>query len=164
MPKQFRLCAGAIVFNDKGNVFLGNRIETKEDSWQFPQGGIEPDETPEMAAKRELFEETSICSVKPIYTDNKPSRYEFSQEIKEKFRKRGIFNDGQDIYFTLFYFVGKESEINLQTTVPEFKSYVWESFDFAVQNIISFKKEVYLKAKHIFLPKIGQYLDGSLDI
>ena len=53
MSKKFRLCAAAVVFNQEGKILLGNRIETTEDAWQFPQGGIEAQETPAEAAKRE---------------------------------------------------------------------------------------------------------------
>ena len=60
MSKHFRPCAGAIVFNKDGKVFLGSRIETANDSWQFPQGGIEAGEIPAEAAYRELYEETGL--------------------------------------------------------------------------------------------------------
>lgn len=57
---------------------MGSRIETADDSWQFPQGGIETEETPAEAAYRELYEETGISSVELVYTDVEPTRYEFS--------------------------------------------------------------------------------------
>ncbi|MBO5038774.1 MAG: NUDIX domain-containing protein [Alphaproteobacteria bacterium] len=159
MTKKFRRCAGAVVFNIDGNVLLGSRIECNADAWQFPQGGIETGESPEEAAKRELFEETSVSSVKLVYTTETPVRYEFTDEIKQNFRKRGIFNDGQDIYFSLFYFCGQESEINVQTKIPEFKKYIWADFVFAVENVVDFKKEAYLKIKDKFIFEIRRYLD-----
>lgn len=158
MLKKFRPCAGAIVFNDKGQLLLCNRIDTLSDAWQFPQGGIEKNETPLEAAKRELMEETNVTSVIPVYSDTEPRRYFFPKEIKDKFSERGIFNDGQDIYFTLFYFCGKNEEINLETKEPEFRQYMWDSFDFAIKNIISFKKDVYIAVAKKFEPIIGQYL------
>ena len=160
MTGIFRPCAGAVVFNKLGQVLLCSRNDTRADAWQFPQGGIEANETPLEAAKRELMEETSVISVTPIYSDTEPKRYFFTDEIKDKFRRRGIFNDGQDIYFTLFYFTGKDDEINLKTTMPEFKKYMWSNFDFAVKNIVSFKKDVYTETAKKFVPIIRQYLDN----
>lgn len=160
MTGNFRLCAGAVVFNKKGQILLCSRIDTKSDAWQFPQGGIEANEMPLEAAKRELMEETSIVSVIPVCSDTNPKRYFFTDEIREKFRHRGIFNDGQDVYFTLFYFTGEENEINLKTKIPEFRKYIWSDFDFAIKNIVSFKKDVYVEIAQKFVPLIGQYLDN----
>ena len=154
----YRQCASAIVFNRKGLVLLGNRIDTDDDAWQFSQGGIENDESPAQAAQRELFEEMSITSVKLVSVDEKPHRYEFPEDIKQHFAQRGIKTYGQDIYFALFYFEGKESEINVCTSCPEFKNYKWSTLDFAVQNIILFKKEVYLAASTKYRPIIEQYI------
>lgn len=158
MPQQYRQCASAIVFNQKGLVLLGNRIDTTDDAWQFSQGGIEQGETPVVAAKRELFEEMSVTSVIPIYSDNKPFRYEFPADVKATFRKKGIMTSGQDIYFSLFYFSGKEDEINIHTPNPEFMEYKWDTLDFAVQNVVNFKKEAYSFAAKLVYPLICQYL------
>lgn len=164
MTKTFRQCAGVVVFNKEGLVFLGNRVDTSVDAWQFPQGGIEQGETPAIAARRELQEETSITSVQLVCIADKPYRYEFSDEIKEKLRKRHIYNDGQDIHFALFYFDGDESEINVKTHLQEFKGYQWNTFDFAVNNVVDFKKDAYTFIADIFVPKIHQYLRLPLDI
>ncbi len=160
MPKHFRRCAGAVVFNRDKKVLLGSRIDVNNDDWQFPQGGIEDGETPEMAAKRELFEETSVTSVTLVAVDKEPQRYEFTEEIKQKFRQRGIFNDGQDIYFSLFFFEGNDREINLNTAYPEFKDYMWGELDFAVENVIEFKKAVYAQAAKAFEPLIEAYINN----
>ena len=158
MDKHFRYCAGAIVFNSDGDVFLGNRNDTAGDSWQFPQGGIEKGETPEDAARRELFEETGISSVKLVYTTPQFRRYEFPDDIKKKFRERKIFNDGQDISFSLFYFTGNEDEICLSRHSPEFRDYRWASLDFAASHIIFFKKNVYHSVVQEVAPVIADYL------
>lgn len=160
MNKKYRLCAAAVVFNSEGKVFLGNRIDTPEDAWQFPQGGIEDGETPETAARRELFEETGITSVRPIFSATTPLRYEFPKAVKNNFKKNGIHSDGQDLFFSLFYFDGKDDEINLNATTPEFCNYRWSDFDFAVKNIVSFKKEVYASAAKQLKPLIRQYINN----
>lgn len=158
MTLLYRRCASAIVFNKKGLILLGNRIDTPEDAWQFSQGGIEEGESPEQAAKRELFEEMSITSVKLISADKEANRYEFPESVKQKFKKKGLTTCGQDIYFCLFYFTGDEGEINTKTAYPEFKSYMWSDFDFAVKNIVDFKKDVYLKAANRFKSVVKQYI------
>lgn len=158
MSKKFRLCAGCVVFNKKGLLLLCNRVDSSTDAWQFPQGGIEKEEKPVEAAQRELFEETGITSVNLVHVDEKPLRYEFTDDIKQSFQKRGIFVDGQDIYFALFFFTGSESEINLQIAKPEFKAYTWNTFDFAINNVISFKKDVYSSIANRFTPLIKEYL------
>ncbi len=160
MTKKFRPCAGAVVFDKEGKVLLGSRIDSENDAWQFPQGGIEKGEKPEQAAQRELFEETNIRSVHFVCIDKKPSRYEFPSSVKVKLRQRGIFNDGQDIYFALFYFFGSLDEININKLFPEFKTYCWCSFDFAVSNVVDFKKDIYKALAERFCPIIEQYLNS----
>ena len=56
----FRPNVGIILLNQKNQVFWGKRI--REHSWQFPQGGMNTDETPLEAMYRELEEETGLQS------------------------------------------------------------------------------------------------------
>jgi len=158
MFNQYRQCAGAIVFNRNGLVLLGNRIDTRTAAWQFSQGGIEAGETPEQAARRELFEEMSVVSIESVYSDNHPFRYEFPDDVKAHFRSKGIFTNGQDIYFSLFFFTGIDEEINVRTENPEFKSYRWDTLEFAKNNVVDFKKEAYLYVTNLVSPLICQYL------
>ena len=54
----YRSNVGIILLNSKNEVFWGRRI--KQDSWQFPQGGIKAGESPEQAMHRELTEEVGL--------------------------------------------------------------------------------------------------------
>ena len=54
----FRPNVGIVLSNSKGMVFWARRAG--KDSWQFPQGGIKQEETPEQAMYRELDEETGL--------------------------------------------------------------------------------------------------------
>ena len=54
----YRPNVAIVVSNSKNLVFWGKRI--REHSWQFPQGGINPGETPEQAMYRELKEEVGL--------------------------------------------------------------------------------------------------------
>ena len=54
----YRPNVGIILINERNEVFWGKRV--REHSWQFPQGGIKPGESPETAMYRELYEEVGL--------------------------------------------------------------------------------------------------------
>ena len=41
---EYRSGVGILLFNKEGLVFVGDRIDEKEESWQLPQGGVDPEE------------------------------------------------------------------------------------------------------------------------
>ncbi len=49
----------AVIIKD-GSVVLIKRVKPEEVYWVFPGGGVEEDETSEMALKREVLEETGL--------------------------------------------------------------------------------------------------------
>ena len=61
-----RLGVGIIVLNQKNLVFVGKRKDNPSDKWQMPQGGVNKNEELIQAARRELFEETSIRNINII--------------------------------------------------------------------------------------------------
>ncbi len=156
MAEWFRRNAGIVVFRADKKVLLCQRNDMV-DSWQFPQGGIESGETPEQAAARELEEETSLKGLKRIETLTEAARYRFPPAVIASMHKRGFDNAGQDMYLSLFYFDGKDSDINLQTAEPEFKAFKWGTLEEAVKLAVEFKKPAYEKMYQVFKPLIEQY-------
>jgi len=58
----YRPCVGIMLYNSQGSVFAAQRLDSAQDAWQMPQGGVEKDEDPRCAALRELEEETGITA------------------------------------------------------------------------------------------------------
>ena len=63
--------AGGCIFNENGEVLLQKRADCNK--WGFPGGALELGETPEMATKREVKEETGldveVGKLIGVYTD-----------------------------------------------------------------------------------------------
>ncbi|MEM6490716.1 MAG: RNA pyrophosphohydrolase, partial [Pseudomonadota bacterium] len=59
-PTAYRPCAGVMLFNPAGAIFVAQRIDTPGPAWQMPQGGVDPGEDPRATAIRELGEETGV--------------------------------------------------------------------------------------------------------
>ena len=57
-PDGFRPNVGIVLMHPDGRVFWARRV--RRDGWQFPQGGMNTDETPLEAMYRELREETGL--------------------------------------------------------------------------------------------------------
>ncbi len=158
MP-YYRNCAGVIVFNRDKKVLVCARVGKRDNQWQFPQGGIMKKEQAAAAAVRELYEETSIKSVKVVKTLNEPLRYDFPGSVRRKMLRRGIDSLGQDMFWSLLYFYGDDSEINVKTKQPEFKAWKWTDIDEAPELIVYFKKEVYQKAVSALKPVMENFVD-----
>lgn len=156
--KKYRLNSGIVVFRNDGKVLLCERVENYPRNQQFPQGGIDAGETPLAAAVRELREETSVVSVKPVAALPEAIRYDFPPEVKKKNQARGIYDDGQEQFWHLFWFCGTDDEINLQTAEPEFKSYSWTDIERTPDLVVDFKREVYEKVVTAFAPLIRDYI------
>lgn len=154
MEQWYRRNAGIVVCNRQKLVLLCQRIDMKN-SWQFPQGGIEEGESVKEAAIRELREETSISNVKHITSLSEPARYTFPPQVLVSMQKRGFTNAGQDIFWSLFFFEGDDSQINLQTPEPEFKSFKWVKLQEAFDLCVDFKKPAYAVA----LQKFSQLIE-----
>ena len=138
-----RIGVGVIVLNENNFVFVGKRKDNPINKWQMPQGGVDKNENFINAMKRELFEETSIKSIKILKEIEGTFEYELPKNLlgiiwKGKYR-------GQKQKWFIVKFIGNESEVNLKTRHPEFIEWKWIPVDELPEVIVDFKKEVYLK-------------------
>ena len=136
---------GIIVLNQNNKVFVGKGKDNPIDKWQMPQGGIDNNETPLKAMKRELEEETSITKIKVLKEIENYTEYELPPNLLGKIWK-GKFR-GQKQKWFIVKFIGNESEINLKTKHPEFIEWKWIDYNLLPDVIVHFKKRVYEKLK-----------------
>lgn len=148
----YRRCVGIVVFNAEGKVWAGRRkMQTNDGSietaklWQFPQGGIDANEAPLEAAKRELYEETGMRSVRYLDESKEWINYDLPEELigvalKGKYR-------GQTQKWFALRFEGDEAEIAINPppdkNTAEFDQWQWVDIESMPMMVVSFKQAVY---------------------
>ena len=136
----YRNGVGIMIFNDQKKIFVGKRIDNQE-AWQMPQGGVDRDEDFETAAKRELFEETGIQSIRIVQSSKQEFIYDLPNHLLGKIWK-GKYK-GQKQKWFLMKFLGPDSEININQKNPEFNEWKWVDLDELPRLIVPFKKKLY---------------------
>jgi len=138
----YRLCAGVVLANTDGLIFTGERTDTPG-AWQMPQGGVDEGETPEMAAIRELEEETGIAPGLVTVEAELPKklRYDLPPHLLGKMWK-GRYR-GQEQSWFLLRFHGTDSDIDIAKNHHEFGRWRWSTPADVLRDIVPFKREVY---------------------
>ncbi len=141
----YRPCAGFMLVNAEGLVFVGQRIDPSAHGfWQMPQGGIDEGEDVRAAALRELEEEVGVPAnmVEVIAQTSKPIRYDLPPELLGKVWK-GKYR-GQEQHWFLGRFLGEDADINLEAHDPaEFNEWRWIAPEQLPELIVPFKRAVY---------------------
>ena len=137
----YRKGVGMMVFNDDKKIFVGKRIDNQK-AWQMPQGGVDENEGCLSAAKRELYEETGIQSIRIIEKSKEKYIYDLPKYLLGKIWK-GKYKGQRQRWF-LIKFLGPDSEINLNQKCPEFNEWKWVGIDELSKLIVPFKKKLYL--------------------
>ena len=139
----YRSNVGIMMVNEKGYVFVGQRLDNNQNAWQMPQGGIDAGEDTETAAYRELLEETGVKKqdVRFVASSSQWLSYDLPEDLipilwNGKFR-------GQKQKWFLFKFLGEDRDINIATEHPEFSKWKWISKENLLNEIVPFKKSVY---------------------
>jgi putative (di)nucleoside polyphosphate hydrolase len=151
----YRPCAGVMLLNRDGRVFVGQRIDSTLEAWQMPQGGIDPGEDAETAAIRELGEETGIAPhlVTLVAVAPEELTYDLPEDLigtvwKGKYR-------GQTQRWFLFRFLGEDSDVDIATAHQEFRAWRWIAPDELPHLIVPFKRALYEQVLAVFAPFVA---------
>lgn len=141
----FRPNVGIILTNQKGELLWARRVGG-QDAWQFPQGGIKQNEDAENALYRELQEEVGLFpeDVSILSVTRGWLRYRLPQRFV---RKQEPVCVGQKQKWFLLRYLGEDRQVNLVSgPTPEFDQWRWVSYWYPINQVVSFKKDVYRRA------------------
>jgi putative (di)nucleoside polyphosphate hydrolase len=157
--RPYRPNVGIALFGADGRVLIARRIRDDGPEiilpgreWQMPQGGIDPREDPEAAAKRELWEETGVTSVAVLGHLGEWLTYEFPPYDGPP-HKLAAFRGQRQLWFAM-RFLGDEAEIDLNRGCadeePEFDLWCWERLDAVPALVVPFKQAIYHRVVESF--------------
>jgi putative (di)nucleoside polyphosphate hydrolase len=141
--KKYRRGVGVMLINQDGLVWVGRRIDNRDEAWQMPQGGLDKGEEPWAGALRELEEETGIAPalVEKIADHPQQMRYDIPDAIAAYLWKGKYAGQVQDWF--LARFTGVDDDVNIATEHPEFSHWQWVEPHLLPELIVPFKRDMY---------------------
>ena len=143
----FRANVGIILTDGGGRVLIAGR--RGRSGWQFPQGGIHPEESAEAALFRELHEEVGLeeSDVAVIGATEGWLRYRLPDRyIRREQRPLCI---GQKQRWFLLHLTSDVERVRFDLgPEPEFDRCRWVDYWRPVKEVVYFKRSVYVRALH----------------
>lgn len=158
----FRANVGIILTNGSGQVFCGRRIGMA--AWQFPQGGIKRDETPERAMFRELKEEVGLDPehVELLGATKRWLRYRLPKRYI-RYHQQPLCIGQKQIWF-LLKLITDDGNFNLGLAgQPEFDAWRWFDYWDPLSFVVPFKRGVYERALNEFAGFAGVLNAGGTE-
>lgn len=150
-PDGFRPNVGIVLMHPDGRVFWARRV--RRDGWQFPQGGMNTDETPLEAMYRELQEETGLRADHVAVLGVTPGWLRYRLPARAIRRKDRLVCIGQKQVWFLLQFTGRDDDLRLDLTdKPEFDHWRWVDFWYPLEHVVTFKRGVYVNALRHLAP------------
>jgi putative (di)nucleoside polyphosphate hydrolase len=130
---KFRRGIVAVLRNQEGLLLLCERAD-HPGAWQFPQGGIEPGESPGQAFLRELEEELGNGACRVLREGDSWARYEWPQPGRDG-------KLGQEQRWFLGEFVRGAPELGKSD--GSFRAWKWVSVGEALAAVVDWKRPAY---------------------
>jgi len=141
----YRPNVGIVLSNNAGQVLWARRVGG-HDAWQFPQGGINSNESVEQALFRELHEEVGLGAddVEILARTRGWLHYRLPRHMR-RHDSQGF--QGQKQKWFLLRMLCGDAGVRVNASVkPEFDTWRWVSYWYPLDQVVDFKRQVYRKA------------------
>lgn len=147
--------------NSHGQVLWARRVGGR-DAWQFPQGGMNKGESPEQALFRELEEEVGLTAddVEILGRTRGWLRYRLPKQFIRAGQKPLCIGQKQKWFLLRILSDDDAVRLNLNKK-PEFDHWQWVSYWYPLNEVVSFKREVYRKAMKELAVPLGRYIEQA---
>ncbi len=147
--------------NNHGQVLWARRVGGR-DAWQFPQGGMNKGESPEQALFRELEEEVGLTAddVEILGRTRGWLRYRLPKQFIRAGQKPLCIGQKQKWFLLRILSDDDAVRLNLNKK-PEFDHWQWVSYWYPLNEVVSFKREVYRRAMKELAVPLGRYIEQA---
>lgn len=121
---QQHFSAGGIIVNPENQVYLIHKLE--RDEWALPKGKIEANESPSVAAEREIREETGIQDIKLLSED-------IVDTVEYTFTREGSAEPESKIVYMFLFKTEDPKQRGTTQMKEEGLEGTWLSFDEAIK-------------------------------
>ncbi|NQX87246.1 MAG: RNA pyrophosphohydrolase [Halioglobus sp.] len=153
----FRSNVGIMLTNDRSELLWARRVGG-QDAWQFPQGGISANESPQDALYRELYEEIGLQrdAVEVLASTRGWLRYRLPKRYIREGQKPRCIGQKQKWFLLRLLEDDRAVKLNLNDK-PEFDGWQWVSYWYPLNQVIAFKRDVYRQAMMELAAPLGRF-------
>ncbi|MGC4000440.1 MAG: RNA pyrophosphohydrolase [Anaeromyxobacter sp.] len=147
VPNTFRPSAGLLVTDGAGRVLALERRKVPG-AWQLPQGGIDPGESAEAGAWRELQEETGLTASGVVLVRIAPRwiAYELPEAMRSAKTGRGQAQ---------LWFLFRAAGAPLPAPGEEARAWAWKPMAEVLAEVAPFRRPVYEAVAELFAAELG---------